>query len=165
MVRLYRVITTLIYPFLLTLILLRIFFKKEDPVRYKEKIFSSNFNRIKKKNFKLIWFHAASIGEFKSILPIIEELNKKKNKLEFLITTVTLSSSNLAEEELKKFNNVQHRFFPYDIEFLIRKFLNLWKTSAIFLVDSEIWHNLILIEIQLLVLRLIVVLLLLLHLQ
>ena len=78
MVRLYRVITTLIYPFLLTFILLRIFFKKEDPVRYKEKIFSSNFNIIKKKNFKLIWFHAASIGEFKSILPIIEELNKKK---------------------------------------------------------------------------------------
>ena len=144
MVRLYRVITTLIYPFLLTFILLRIFFKKEDPVRYKEKIFSSNFNIIKKKNFKLIWFHAASIGEFKSILPIIEELNKKKNKLEFLITTVTLSSSNLAEEELKKFNNVQHRFFPYDIEFLIRKFLNLWKPSAIFLVDSEIWPNLIL---------------------
>jgi 3-deoxy-D-manno-octulosonic-acid transferase len=32
---------------------------------------------LKKKNSKLIWFHAASIGEFKSIIPIIEELNNK----------------------------------------------------------------------------------------
>ena len=33
---------------------------------------------LKEKKLKLIWFHAASIGEFKSILPIIEELNKIK---------------------------------------------------------------------------------------
>ena len=28
------------------------------------------------KKFKVIWFHAASIGELKSIIPIIEDLNK-----------------------------------------------------------------------------------------
>ena len=34
---------------------------------------------IKKKKKKLIWFHAASIGEFKSILPIIENLISNEN--------------------------------------------------------------------------------------
>ena len=86
----------------------------------------------------------SSVGEFKSILPIINELNKKNNDFEFLITTITLSSSNLAKEELKNFTNVCHRFCPIDVAFLIRKFLLLWKPYAIFLVDSEIWPNLIL---------------------
>ena len=63
--------------------------------------------------------------------------------MEFLITTATLSSGNLATEELKKFSNVYHRFFPFDVGFLINKFLTKWKPSSIFLVDSEIWPNLI----------------------
>jgi len=143
MTLLYRALTSIFYPFLIAIILLRKFTGKEDPIRYKEKIFYTHFNVIRKKNLKLIWFHAASIGEFKSIIPIIEELNKKEG-FEFLITTTTLSSSNLAKEELKKFNNVHHRFFPLDVNFLIDKFLSLWRPNVIFFVDSEIWPNLIL---------------------
>jgi len=71
-------------------------------------------------------------------------LNKNNNDLEFLVTTVTLSSSNLAKEELKNYKNAYHRFYPIDVIFLIRKFLSKWKPYAIFLVDSEIWPNLIL---------------------
>ena len=92
----------------------------------------------------LIWFHAASIGEFKSIVPIIIQLNNNNQNLKFLITTTTLSSGKLAESELKKFKNVEHRYFPFDVSFLIDKFLYLWKPDRIFLVDSEIWPNLIL---------------------
>lgn len=140
----YRAFTFVLYPLLILLIFLRKFSKKEDNKRYKEKIFSSHFNIQRKQNFKLFWFHAASIGELKSILPVINELSKKKNHLEFLITTVTLSSSLIAEKELKKFSNAKHRFFPLDVNFLINRFLNMWKPDAIFLVDSEIWPNLIL---------------------
>jgi 3-deoxy-D-manno-octulosonic-acid transferase len=144
MILLYRILTVILYPFLITLIYLRIFFRKEDPLRFKEKIFSSSFNVQRQANSKLVWFHAASMGELKSILPLIRELNKNNNDLEFLITTVTISSSNLAKDELRKFKNAHHRFFPIDVEFLIKKFLLLWKPSAILLVDSEIWPNLIL---------------------
>ena len=139
----YRVFSTLIYPFLFIFIYYRKFLKKEDPKRFKEKILVSSFN-VKKKKSKLIWFHAASIGEFKSIIPIINNLNIKSHHLEFLITTTTLSSANLAEKELEKLSNASHRYLPYDVPFLIEKFLNLWKPDRIFLVDSEIWPNVIL---------------------
>ena len=105
---------------------------------------SSCFNINKKDDAKLIWFHAASIGEFKSIIPIINQLNTKNKNLKFLITTTTLSSGNMANVELKKFVNVEHRYFPLDVPFLIEKFLQLWKPDNIFIVDSEIWPNLIL---------------------
>ena len=141
MIIIYRVLTFLLYPLLVLVIILRKFINKEDKFRYREKIFSSSFNINRKKNSFLIWFHAASIGELKSILPIIKKLNKKN--IEFLITTVTLSSSRIALDEFKKYKNIHHRFYPLDVRFLVRNFLNSWKPNAIFLVDSEIWPNLI----------------------
>ena len=143
MILAYRIFSNLIYPFLIIFIYIRKFFNKEHPLRFKEKILSSNFDIKKNVNTRLIWFHAASIGEFKSILPIIEKININKINIEFLITTTTLSSGNLAATEIKRFKNVQHRFFPLDVSFLIKKFLKQWKPDKIFLVDSEIWPNLI----------------------
>ncbi len=141
--QIYRFLTFILYPLLILLIFFRRLIKKEDVKRYKEKIFPSHFNISRNFKLKLFWFHAASIGEMKSIIPIIKEINKKEKKIEILVTTVTLSSSNLAQIELKKFGNVFHRFFPLDVEFLIRKFILAWKPSVILLVDSEIWPNLI----------------------
>ena len=140
----YRVLTAILYPFLFLFVYLRKILKKEDPIRYKEKILISHFNIKKNDNLKLIWFHAASIGEFKSIIPIITNLNLDDQNFKFLITTSTFSSGNLAKVELQKFNNVEHRYIPYDVNFLIGRFIYLWKPSKIFLVDSEIWPNLIL---------------------
>ncbi len=144
MILAYRIFTSLLYPIFLIFIYYRKIINKEDPIRYKEKILVSHYRASKKDNSKLIWFHAASIGEFKSIIPIINELNINRQNLKFLITTNTLSSGNLAKLELEKISNTEHRYLPLDITFLIDKFLHLWKPDKIFLVDSEIWPNLIL---------------------
>ena len=139
----YKFLTSLLYPFLLILIFIRKYFNKEHQIRYKEKVFFSHFNVNRKDETKLIWFHAASIGEFKSIVPIIEGLIKIDN-IEILITTTTLSSGNLAEKIYKNFDKIHHRFIPLDINFLIEKFFKEWRPDRIILVDSEIWPNLIL---------------------
>ena len=139
----YRIITFLTYPILILLIFVRKLRKKEDQKRYKEKIFTSYFKSNRDSKFKLIWFHAASIGELKSIIPIINDLKKEKKNLQFLITTLTLSSSNLAKDIFKNNKHIFHRFFPLDIEFLQNSFLDTWKPNAVFLVDSEIWPNMI----------------------
>ena len=89
MILCYRFITIFFYPIIICLIFFRKYFNKEDKKRYKEKIFPNYFNAIKRKKRKLIWFHAASIGEAQSIFPLIKRLNRKVNNYEFLITTVT----------------------------------------------------------------------------
>ena len=139
----YRTLTVLLYPIIILVVIFRKFLNKEDRSRYKEKLFSNHFNVSRKINTTLIWFHAASVGELKSIFPIIKILNKNYENLEFLVTTITLSSSNLAKDELKNLSNAHHRFLPVDVHFLIDKFLQEWKPKLIFLVDSEIWPNLI----------------------
>ena len=144
MIKAYRILTLFLYPFLFMFLFYRMLIQKEDPKRFKEKILTSSFNVKKRNNSKLFWFHAASIGEFKSIIPIIDQLRNENQNLDFLITTTTLSSGNLAKNELKRLKNVQHRYFPFDVSFLMDKFLNQWKPDRILIVDSEIWPNLIL---------------------
>jgi 3-deoxy-D-manno-octulosonic-acid transferase len=141
MLQVYRYLTYSFFPIFIILIYLRAVFNKEDKLRFKEKIFTSHFNIQKNRNKKLIWFHAASIGECLSIIPLIKEINAKHENIDFLITTVTLSSSKLLEKKLNQYQNTIHRFFPLDLENLAENFLNSWKPDLVCFVDSEIWPN------------------------
>ena len=88
---------------------------------------------------KIIWFHGASVGEIKSILPIVEKLEKNKKINKILITSNTLSSSKIIKQ--LKFKKTIHQFFPIDTNFLSKKFLNYWRPSVAFFIVSEIWPN------------------------
>jgi len=143
MIFFYRFLTSSFYPFFILLIYLRKIFNKEDQLRYKEKIFLNSIKGKRNYKKKLIWFHAASIGEVQSIFPIIENLKKKNKNIEFLITTVTLSSGNLVKKRILNCDYIQHRYFPIDVTFLIKRFIKVWKPKLVILIDSEIWPNLI----------------------
>ena len=137
----YIVLSSILYPVFIIIIFIRKLMGKEDTKRYKEKIFSSSLKKITIKKEKLIWIHAASIGEVLSIIPLIEKLNKEKDNLNFLITTVTKSSAELLENEYSHLKNLHHRYFPLDNYFLVKKFLKYWSPNLVIFVDSEIWPN------------------------
>jgi len=120
------------------IITIRIFKNKENLKRFKEK-----FGIIKqiRPRGKLIWFHVASVGEFKSIIPLLEKYETSKTISKILITSNTLSSSKIISEvKLKK---IIHQFFPIDHNFIVKKFIEYWKPSMTLFVDSEIWPNMI----------------------
>ena len=93
----------------------------------------------KKKEGQLIWFHGASVGEILSIMPVLNKLEKNPNISQVLVTSNTLSSSKIIEKY--KFKKLVHQFFPIDTNFFSNKFLNYWKPSTAFFIDSEIWPN------------------------
>ena len=138
---LYKFLVFIFYLPFIFLIFSRKFIKKEHPKKFKEKIY---FNKVKRPNGFLIWFHAASIGEFKSILPLIEYYLKQNPKNNFLVTTVTLSSYNEFERRFNSNKRVFHQFMPYDFDFLIDNFFKNWHPDIATFVDSEIWPNFIL---------------------
>ena len=84
MILIYRILINLFFPLIIFIIFFRTILKKEDKSRYKEKLFSSFFDVKRDNKKKLIWFHAASIGELKSIVPIIEKINKKLTNEKFI---------------------------------------------------------------------------------
>ena len=135
----YRILINLVFVLSPLIILIRLFKKKEDPLRFKEKFC---FFSQKRKKGKIIWFHGASVGEIQSIIPIIEKFQKNKKISQILLTSNTLSSAKVISKiKLKK---VVHQFFPIDVNFISNKFLNYWKPSASFFIDSEVWPNMIL---------------------
>ena len=133
----YRILTNLIILILPIVIFYRILNGKEDSKRFMEK-----FCIYKKKNkFKSIWFHAASVGEMKSIIPIIKKFEKFNKVKKIILTTSTLSSAKIFEKlNLKK---TSHKYFPIDVNFLNLKFINYWKPEVAIFVESEIWPNMI----------------------
>ena len=134
----YRILINLILFLLPIIILIRFLQKKEDPIRFKEKI---GFFSKKKLKGKLIWFHGASVGEILSVIPLIEKLEKNRHIRQILITSNTLSSSKiLSKLKLKK---TIHQFFPIDTNYNSNKFLNYWDPSIAIFIDSEIWPNMI----------------------
>ena len=136
MILFYRFLINVIFILSPLIILIRLLKKRESPKRFKEKLGFFTKNRSKG---KLIWFHGASVGEFQSIVPLLEKLEKSKKISQILITSNTLSSSKVISKiKLKK---ILHQFFPIDNDLIIKKFINHWKPSAAFFIDSEIWPN------------------------
>ena len=136
MLTFYRFLINLIFIFSPLIIIFRIAKKKENFFRVKEKL--GIFSRKKLKG-KIIWFHGASVGEIQSIIPLIENFEKNKKISQILVTSNTLSSSSIIEK--MKLKKTVHQFFPIDTNFISKKFLNYWKPSKAFFVDSEIWPN------------------------
>ena len=139
MIFLYRFLINIVLILSPLIIALRLIKKKEDPNRFKEKFC---FFSEKRKKGKLIWFHGASVGELQSIVPLLEKLNKDKQIKNILITSNTLSSSKIINKF--KIKKVIHQFFPIDNKSLSKKFIDYWKPSTVFFIDSEIWPNTIL---------------------
>ena len=108
MKKIYIFITFILNYFLYLYLFFRILKKKECPIRYKEKLcISSQY----KTNKFLIWFHCSSIGELKSIFPIIDYY-LKKNVGQILITTSTLGSNDVFQ---KKYRNINIRIVENQI--------------------------------------------------
>ena len=133
----YLCLSYLFHVFAEIFLKIRVLKKKEDRIRYKEKL-----GIYKKKNTdSVLWFHASSLGEIKSILPLIFYYNRKNKKI--LITTVTKSSAEYCKSIFKKNSNIIHQYAPLDTPIIVNKFLNYWKPSLAIFVESELWPNLL----------------------
>lgn len=128
--------TTIVLHYLLRPYLyFRIIKKKESPLRYREKLGITEKNR---NDGYLIWFHCSSIGELKSIFPIIDYYLKKN---QILVTTSTLGSNEVFQKKYFNIRNITHQFAPIDSPQIVKKFFDKWKPNIILFTESELWPN------------------------
>ena len=134
----YSLLVYIVIIFSPLIIIYRILKKKENPKRFFEKF---SLNKKKRKQGKLIWFHCSSVGEFLSIAPLVQELEKTRDIKQILVTTSTLSSSKIFNKF--RFKKTLHQFYPLDNNYIVNNFLNYWKPSSVIFVESEIWPTMI----------------------
>lgn len=136
--KIYRFLTNLLGPLIDLYLYRRLKLGKEDPKRFKERLGHAS---LKRPNGPLIWFHAASVGESLSILPLICAIAAKHKKLNILLTTGTVTSAKLIESRLP--DNAFHQYVPVDKPVCVKRFLKHWQPNLAFWVESELWPNLI----------------------
>ncbi len=87
-----------------------------------------------------ILIHAVSIGETRSIFPLLSELKNRHPDLPITITNSSIQGALHAFE----FSPVQfqHQMLPYDYPFAVKRFLNQLQPKLVVMVETEIWPNL-----------------------
>lgn len=135
---LYHILTFLVLPIYLVVLFFRILLGKEDANRIFERF---GIASKKRPNGNLVWIHAASIGESKIALTLIDGMIKRYQDMYFLITTGTVSSSRILNKSLPQ--NTFHQFIVIDNIVFVRNFLKHWKPNIGIFIESEIWPCLI----------------------
>lgn len=136
-VGLYKIIITLIFPILkITYFKKRIKSGKEHATRYKERL---GVYKKARPEGKLYWLHGASVGESVSMLPLIDKLLKEDENLSIMVTTGTVTSSEIMAKRLPK--RAFHQFISYDVPSYVKNLLNHFKPDAILWFESELWPS------------------------
>ncbi|KAF6150390.1 hypothetical protein GIB67_034089 [Kingdonia uniflora] len=111
----------------------------EHPQRWRERLGHPSLSRPPG---PLIWFHAVSLGESMAAIPVIKHCIRQEPNFTILMTTTTTSAFKVIKNRLP--NCVLYQFAPLDTPVAIDSFLQYWNPSAILLIESELWPNLIL---------------------
>jgi 3-deoxy-D-manno-octulosonic-acid transferase len=88
---------------------------------------------------RLIWLHAASVGETMSMLPVVSRLQAEPG-VNVLVTTGTLTSAQFFAQRCP---DVLHRFVPLDVPRWVARFLDHWRPDAGAFLESELWPNML----------------------
>ena len=132
----YRIFTIICIPVIIFYIKFREAVKKEDSDRINERFGISVIIRPKG---KLIWLHAASVGESISMLPLVTKLLSDNPSINLMLTTGTISSARIMKNRLP--TGAFHQYIPIDRPNYVKRFINHWKPDIVLWAESEFWPN------------------------
>lgn len=98
------------------------------------------FNKLKEKisgDKDIIWFHAASLGEFEQGRPVIEEIKRKNPDSKILLTFFSPSGYEIR----KNYEGADYIFYlPYDGALNAKRFIDIVKPKQAFFIKYEYWY-------------------------
>jgi len=87
-----------------------------------------------------IWIHAVSVGEAQAAVPVARALVERYPQHPLLFTTTTPTGRDRVRQILG--GTVEHRYVPYDLPWLVGRFLDRVRPRAVIVMETELWPNL-----------------------
>ncbi len=135
-----RIYYSLIGYLLLPAMLLRLLFKGLKTPAYSQRI-GQRLGFIKTITQPVIWVHCVSVGEFKAAIVLIDALIKAYPNHKIFISSTTPTGSKAVTEHYQE--QVLHAYFPFDINFIVQRYIKRVQPDLCLLLETEIWPNLI----------------------
>ncbi|MFQ5906573.1 MAG: 3-deoxy-D-manno-octulosonic acid transferase [bacterium] len=88
------------------------------------------------------WFHCASVGELSAISGLVSEIRKNEPDSLVVVTTMTRTGKERAAE---LFPEASSYFAPLDSPPFVRAALRRIRPSVLFVVETELWPNLVML--------------------
>lgn len=133
----YNVLSYLAIPF----ILLRLLWKSRRQKAYLQRIPERFGFFITPNASEKIWIHAVSVGEVIATAPLIKQIRQQYPDLLIIMTTMTPTGAERANALFDK--DITHLYVPYDIPFVMDRFLKKIAPKAAIIMETEIWPNLL----------------------
>src|SRR6266567_3320573 len=89
----------------------------------------------------LAWVHAVSVGETRAALPLVQWLKASYPGTQILLTHMTATGRETGRALFG--DSVAQAWLPYDLPFAVDGFLAHFRPAAGFLLETELWPNLI----------------------
>ncbi|SIT67018.1 3-deoxy-D-manno-octulosonic-acid transferase [Ectothiorhodosinus mongolicus] len=124
-------------------VLLRLYWRGRVNPAYRQRI-AERFGyvpRYDSASHGRLWVHAVSVGEVMAAVPLIRAHMASHSELEVIVTTTTPTGA--AELERQLGDEVQHHYLPYDLPGAVRRFLERVQPDQLWVMETEIWPNLL----------------------
>lgn len=140
--KLSRRLYTFLHYLALPAIMVRLLWRSRYTVAYRQR-WSERFGYIKRvtETDASIWIHAVSLGEANAAIPLIKELIVRYPQYTIVVTTTTPTGSSQIVRHLK--NEVMHVYAPYDVPWMVNRFLRRSRTKLCIIMETEIWPNIL----------------------
>jgi len=87
----------------------------------------------------LLWLHAVSVGEVRGAAPLVRALRAAFPRHAVLVTCTTAAGR---ETVRQVFGEAVHiAFFPYDLPWVVRRFLEHFRPQIALVMETEVWPN------------------------
>jgi 3-deoxy-D-manno-octulosonic-acid transferase len=137
-----RALYTLIGSFAWPLLPLRLWWRGRREPMYRSAI-GERFGRYRASapSAPVLWVHSVSVGETRAALPLVQCMKTTYPDATILLTHMTASGREAGRELFG--DGVVQAWLPYDVPFAVNRFLAHFRPAAGFLVETELWPNLI----------------------
>ncbi len=135
-----RSLYTVVFFLLLPFILLRLYWRGIKAPEYRKRWLERLAIYSKQYPQQVIWFHAVSVGEAEAVFPLVKRMQQQHPLAHFLVTSTTPTGSARIQAVLA--DSVEHVYLPYDLPFIVKHFLKIFKPQMAVFVEKEIWPNL-----------------------
>jgi len=90
---------------------------------------------------KVIWVHAASVGEAGAASPVVAELKQKFPEYKIIFSTMTTTGRGMARKIIKEADDFI--YIPFDFFIIVNKVVKAISPDLVVIMETELWPNLI----------------------